>query len=261
MRGTNSIPALLCIARERLAYADGLADFAFAMQGLGTGADHAFRHAGNAAACVCRAVAEESEIAAFALSEPDAGSDVAAMSCAARRDGDSFVLDGEKTWISNGGIADVHCVFARTGEAAGTGAFHGFVVFADDPGFKIVERIDVIAPHPLARIRFTNCRLPLDRLIGAPGEGFKVAMRTLDIFRASVAAAALGFARRALDEAVAYARQRRMFGATLADLSSRRPRSATWRRLWTPPPFSPTAPPGDATCSACPRRAKRRWQK
>ncbi len=208
---------LLCIARERLAYADGLADFAFAMQGLGTGA---ITLAGTPAMQrrVLPAVAEGVMIAAFALSEPDAGSDVAAMSCAARRDGDSFVLDGEKTWISNGGIADVYCVFARTGEAPGTRGISGFVVFADDPGFEIVERIDVIAPHPLARIRFTNCRIPADRLIGAPGEGFKVAMRTLDIFRASVAAAALGFARRALDEAVAYARQRRMFGATLADL-------------------------------------------
>jgi acyl-CoA dehydrogenase len=157
-------------------------------------------------------------LAAFALSEKEAGSDVAAMRCAARADGDSYVLDGEKTWISNGGIADVYTVFARTGEAPGTRGISAFVVFADDPGFSISERIEVMAPHPLATIRFENCRIPAARRLGAPAEGFKIAMRTLDIFRASVAAAALGFARRALDEALAHARTRAMFGATLADL-------------------------------------------
>jgi len=206
-----------CLARETLAWHDGLADFAFAMQGLGSGA---IGLAGSPA--IRRAVLPKVRagqwLSAFALSEKDAGSDVAAMTCAARREGDAFVLDGEKTWISNGGIADVYCVFARTGEAPGARGLSAFVVYPDDPGFSIAERIDVIAPHPLATLRFENCRILAERLLGAPGEGFKLAMRTLDIFRASVAAASLGFARRALDEATAHARQRRMFGATLGDL-------------------------------------------
>jgi alkylation response protein AidB-like acyl-CoA dehydrogenase len=207
----------LCVARETLAYADGLADFAFAMQGLGTGAislsgTDAIKQA------VLPKIARGELISAFALTEPEAGSDVAAMGCGARRDGDVYVLDGEKTFISNGGIADVYTVFARTGEAPGTRGISAFVVFADTPGFTIVERIETIAPHPLARIRFDNCRIPASQLLGTPGEGFKIAMRTLDIFRPSVAAAALGFARRALDEAVAHASARKMFGATLADL-------------------------------------------
>jgi acyl-CoA dehydrogenase len=207
----------LCLMRETLAYADGLADFAFAMQGLGTGA---ISLSGSQAlkALVLPKVAAGEWISAFALSEPDAGSDVAALACAARRYGDDFVLDGEKTWISNGGIADVYTVFARTGEAPGTRGISAFVVFADTPGFTIAERIETIAPHPLARIRLENCRIPAAQLLGSPGEGFKIAMRTLDIFRPSVAAAATGFARRALDEAVSHARNRKMFGATLADL-------------------------------------------
>ena len=164
------------------------------------------------------AIARGELISAFALTEPEAGSDVAAMSCAARRDGDEFVIDGEKTWISNGGIADVYTLFARTGEAPGTRGISAFVVFADTPGLTIAERLETIAPHPLARLRFENCRIPASQLLGSPGEGFKIAMRTLDIFRPSVAAAALGFARRALDEAVAHAKSRKMFGATLADL-------------------------------------------
>jgi acyl-CoA dehydrogenase len=208
---------LVCLTRETLAWHDGLADFAFAMQGLGTGA---IRLSGSAPlrAAVMPKVRRGEWLAAFALSEKEAGSDVAAISCAARADGDCYVLDGEKTWISNGGIADVYTVFARTGEAPGTRGISAFVVFADDPGFKIAERIDVIAPHPLATIRFENCRIPASRRLGYPGEGFKIAMRTLDIFRSSVAAAALGFARRALDEALAHAKSRQMFGATLADL-------------------------------------------
>ena len=208
---------MICIARETLAWHDGLADFAFAMQGLGTGAI-GLSGSPDLKAHVLPKVTSGEWISAFALSEKDAGSDVAAMACAARRDGGHFVLDGEKTWISNGGIADVYTVFARTGEAPGTRGISAFVVFADDPGFSIAERIDVIAPHPLATIRFDNCRIPAERLLGSPGEGFKIAMRTLDIFRASVAAAALGFARRALDESVLHARTRRMFGATLGDL-------------------------------------------
>ena len=208
---------LLCLARERLAYADGLADFAFAMQGLGTGAITLGAPEALKAA-ILAAVVEGKRIAAFALSEPEAGSDVGAIATTARRDGDAFVLDGEKTWISNGGIADFYCVFARTGEAPGTRGLSAFVVDAVTPGLTIAERIDVMAPHPLARLRFEGCRVPADRLIGVPGEGFKLAMRTLDIFRASVAAAALGFARRAFDEAVAHVRTRPMFGGTLGDL-------------------------------------------
>ena len=207
----------LCVARETLAYHDGLADFAFAMQGLGSGA---ITLAGSDAqkARWLPAVGEGAAIAAFALSEPDAGSDVAAMTMRAARDGGDWVLDGCKTWISNGGIADFYCVFARTGSATGTRGISAFVVPADAPGLTIAERIQVIAPHPLARLEFAGCRVPADALLGAEGEGFKLAMRTLDIFRASVAAAALGFARRALDEALGRARERRMFGATLADL-------------------------------------------
>jgi acyl-CoA dehydrogenase len=204
------------VCRETLARHDGLADFVFAMQGLGSGpitleGSEALKQR------VLPKVARGEWIAAFALSEPEAGSDVAAMQCTAREDGDAYLLDGEKTWISNGGIADVYCVFARTGPAPGTRGISAFVVHAGTPGFEIAERIEVIAPHPLARLGFTNCRVPKSQLLGRPGEGFKLAMRTLDIFRASVAAAALGFARRALDEALAFARQRRMFGATLAD--------------------------------------------
>ncbi len=208
---------LVCLARETLAWHDGLADFAFAMQGLGTGAI-ALSGAPELRATVLPKARSGEWLAAFALSEKDAGSDVGAMQCAARADGDSYVLDGEKTWISNGGIAQVYTVFARTGEAPGTRGISAFVVFADDPGFSIAERIEVIAPHPLATIRFENCRVPASRRLGAPAEGFKIAMRTLDIFRASVAAAAVGMARRALDEALAHARERKMFGATLADL-------------------------------------------
>jgi acyl-CoA dehydrogenase len=206
-----------CLARETLAWHDGLADFAFAMQGLGSGAIGLAGSPGIRRTVLPK-VRTGQWLAAFALSEKEAGSDVAAMTCGARREGDVFVLDGEKTWISNGGIADVYCVFARTGEAPGARGLSAFVVYPDDPGFSIAERIDVIAPHPLATLHFENCRVPADRLLGAPGEGFKLAMRTLDIFRASVAAASLGFARRALDEATAHARQRKMFGATLGDL-------------------------------------------
>jgi acyl-CoA dehydrogenase len=202
--------------RETLARHNGLADFAFAMQGLGSGA---ISLAGTEAqkAHWLPKVARGEAICAFALSEPEAGSDVAALQCAARADGDHYVLDGEKTWISNGGIADVYVLFARTGEAPGARGISAFIVEAGAPGFEIAERIDVIAPHPLARLRFTNCRIPAASRIGAPGEGFKVAMRTLDVFRTSVAAAALGFARRALEEALQRARSRRMFNGTLAD--------------------------------------------
>ena len=216
--GTQPIDSrAACLTRETLAWHDGLADFAFAMQGLGTGAI-GLSGSEELRRTVLPKVQAGEWISAFALSEKEAGSDVAAMACSARKDGDHYILDGEKTWISNGGIADVYTVFVRTGEAPGTRGISAFVVFADDPGFSIAERIDVIAPHPLAPIRFENCRIPASRLLGAPGEGFKIAMRTLDIFRASVAAAALGFAKRALDEAVAYAKARPMFGNHLSDL-------------------------------------------
>jgi acyl-CoA dehydrogenase len=207
----------LCLLRETLAWHDGLADFAFAMQGLGSGA---ISLAGSQAlkSRILPRVARGELIAAFALSEPDAGSDVAAMTCRATLDGDAYVIDGEKTWISNGGIADVYTVFARTGEAPGTRGISAFVVPADAPGLEIAERIEVIAPHPLARLRFRQCRIPAENRLGEAGEGFKIAMRTLDIFRPSVGAAALGFARRALDEALAHVKQRRMFGGALADL-------------------------------------------
>lgn len=206
----------ICLARETLARHSGLADFAFAMQGLGSGAISLAGSEAQRAAWLPK-VARGDAIAAFALSEPDAGSDVAAMQCAARLDGDEVVIDGEKTWISNGGIADVYVVFVRTGEQPGSRGISAFIVEAGTPGFEIAERIEVIAPHPLARLRFNGCRVPIANRIGAQGEGFKVAMRTLDVFRTSVAAAALGFARRALHEGLARATSRRMFGQTLAD--------------------------------------------
>ena len=207
---------MICLARETLARHSGLADFAFAMQGLGSGAISLQGTREQRERYLPR-VARGEAIAAFALSEPDAGSDVAAMQCAARADGDTYVLDGEKTWISNGGIADFYVVFARTGEQPGARGISAFIVDADTPGLSIAERIDVIAPHPLARLRFENCRIPASQRIGQAGEGFKVAMRNLDVFRTSVAAAALGFARRAFDEGLHRARTRRMFGGVLAD--------------------------------------------
>jgi acyl-CoA dehydrogenase/2-aminobenzoate-CoA ligase len=206
----------ICLLREILAWHHGLADFAFAMQGLGSGAI-SLQGTPEQRARYLPEVANGSAIAAFALSEPAAGSDVAAMSCSARDDGDAYVLDGEKTWISNGGIADFYVVFARTGEAPGARGITALIVDAGLPGFEIAERIAVVAPHPLARLRFTNCRVPKAQRIGAPGEGFKVAMRTLDVFRTSVAAAALGFGRRALHEGLQRASTRPMFGQTLGD--------------------------------------------
>jgi acyl-CoA dehydrogenase len=206
----------LCLMRETLARHDGLADFAFAMQGLGAGAIGLFGTAAQRA--WLERTRAGSAIAAFALSEAQSGSDVANIAMTARRDGGDYVLDGEKTWISNGGIADVYVVFARTGEAAGAKGISAFVVPADLPGFAVAERITVVAPHPLARIRFDNTRVPAAAMIGKAGEGFRIAMATLDVFRTTVGAAALGFARRALDEAIARAGGRRLFGAPLADL-------------------------------------------
>ncbi|MRD45863.1 acyl-CoA dehydrogenase [Caenimonas koreensis DSM 17982] len=206
----------ICLIRETLARHSGLADFAFAMQGLGSGAISLQGTAAQKDRYLSK-VARGEAIAAFALSEPAAGSDVAAMQCNAHIDGDHAVINGEKTWISNGGIADFYVVFCRTGEAPGARGISAFIVDANTPGFEIAERIDVIAPHPLARLRFTDCRVPLTQRVGEAGEGFKVAMRTLDVFRTSVAAAALGFARRAMDEALQRATSRKMFNQRLAD--------------------------------------------
>ena len=206
----------LCLIRETLGRHSGLADFAFAMQGLGSGAISIDGTDAQKQRYLTR-VAQGEAIAAFALSEPDAGSDVAAMACEARVEADTVVLNGEKTWISNGGIADFYVVFARSGEAPGSRGISAFIVDADTPGFEIAERINVIAPHPLARLRFTNCRIPLTQRVGEAGQGFKVAMRTLDVFRTSVAAASLGFARRAMDEALQRATTRKMFKGVLAD--------------------------------------------
>jgi acyl-CoA dehydrogenase len=206
----------VCLLRQILAYHHGLADFAFAMQGLGSGAI-SLQGSDQQKSYYLPKVAKGEVIAAFALSEPDAGSDVAATKCQAKVEGDQVILNGEKTWISNGGIADFYVVFARTGEAPGARGLSAFIVEANTPGFSVAEKIHVMAPHPLGRLTFTNCRIPLRQRIGIAGEGFKIAMRTLDVFRISVAAAALGFARRALDEGLQWAKHRNMFGQTLAD--------------------------------------------
>jgi len=207
----------LCLAREILARHDGLADFAFAMQGLGTGAISLFGSEEQKAAWL-PLTSSGKAIAAFALTEPQSGSDVANSTMTADRDGDTYVLNGEKTWISNGGIADVYTLFARTGEAPGAKGLSAFIVTPDIPGFEIAERLETIAPHPLARLRFTDCRIPSSAMLGAPGQGFKVAMSVLDVFRSTVAAAALGFARRALDEALERVSTRHIAGDPLFDL-------------------------------------------
>ncbi len=208
----------ICLLRECLARHDGLADFAWAMQGLGSGAISLAGSLSQQSQYLPR-VAQGEAIAAFALSEPDAGSDVAAMQCRARRDGDHYVLEGEKTWISNGGIADFYVVFARTAShTKGSQGITAFIVDAASQGLHIAERLQVMAPHPLARLRFDKVVVPMSHRLGDDGEGFKIAMRTLDVFRTSVAAAALGFARRALREAIHRATHRTMFGGVLADM-------------------------------------------
>ncbi|RSZ38516.1 MULTISPECIES: acyl-CoA dehydrogenase family protein [unclassified Variovorax] len=206
----------LVLLRETLAFHSPLADFAFAMQGLGSGA---ITLAGTPEqhANYLTAVAKGSKIAAFALSEPEAGSDVGAMAMRAEETADGWKLNGEKTWISNGGIADFYCVFAKTDPAGGTRGITAFIVDATTPGLDTSAHIDVMAPHPLATLRFENCVVPRTAQLGELNGGFKLAMRTLDIFRASVAAAALGMGRRALTEAIAHSKKRRMFGQTLAD--------------------------------------------
>ena len=206
----------LSLARETLARASGLADFALAMQGLGSVPVSLFGNEQQKQALL-PGVASGELIAAFALSEPDAGSDAAAMTATARRDGDGWVLDGVKTWISNGGLADRYVVFARSGEAPGAKGISAFLVDAGTPGLDASERIPVISPHPLGTLRLSNCRVGGDRLLGSAGQGFAIAMGTLDLFRTTVGAAALGMARRALDEATTRALGRRMFGQALAD--------------------------------------------
>ncbi len=207
----------LCIIRETLAQHDGLADFAFAMQGLGTGAISLY------GTPVQRAWLQRTRagtaLAAFALTEPRSGSDVANIETTAVRDGDGYLLNGEKTWISNGGIADLYTVFARTGEAPGARGLSAFIVPGDAAGLDVAERLDVMAPHPLARLRFNDVAVPATALLGAPGGGFKIAMTVLDTFRATVGAAALGFARRALQETLARTASRQLFGAPLAELA------------------------------------------
>lgn len=206
----------LCLTRETLARHDGLADFAFAMQGLGTGAISLFGST-EQQRWLDRTRRGEA-ISAFALSEPRSGSDVANMDMSATRDGGDYVLTGEKTWISNGGIADVHTVFARTGEAPGARGISCFLVPADAACLTVAERLEVIAPHPLARLSFDGVRVPASAMIGKPGDGFRIAMSVLDVFRSTVGAAALGFARRALDESLSRANSRELFGKPLFDL-------------------------------------------
>lgn len=206
----------LCLIRETLARHDGLADFAFALQGLGMGAISLFGSASQ------RAWLEKTRsgqaIPAFAMTEPGSGSDVAATSTTATRVQGGYVINGEKTYISNGGIADLYVVFARTGEAPGARGLSAFLMPADAAGLEIVERIEVMAPHPLAHLRFNDVHLPETAMIGKPGEGFKLAMSVLDVFRSTVGAAALGFARRALDEALARVTSRKIAGAPLSEL-------------------------------------------
>lgn len=233
----------ICLVRETMAEFDGLADFVCAMQGLGSGAI-TLEGTPQQKEQYLTGVAKGELIAAFALTEPDSGSDVAAMQLEARRDGDAYILNGQKTWISNGGIADFYVVFARTGEAPGARGISAFVVEAGTPGLDDSQRLEVIAPHPLSTLTFTECRVPASALLGAPAQGFKLAMRTLDIFRTSVAAAALGFARRALCEATNRTLSRQMFGGTLsqqplaqamlADMATMVDRSAllTYRAAW-----------------------------
>ncbi|MCD9149023.1 acyl-CoA dehydrogenase family protein [Pseudophaeobacter flagellatus] len=217
MTGESLDVRSLCLIREILARHDGLADFAFAMQGLGTGAISLFGSAAQQAEWLPLTRSGKA-ISAFALTEPQSGSDVANSTMTAHLDGDDYVLNGEKTWISNGGIADVYTLFARTGEAPGAKGLSAFVVPTGLPGFEVVERQQVIAPHPLATLRFSDCRIPQSALLGQPGGGFKIAMSVLDVFRSTVAAAALGFARRALDEALERVSTRQVQGAALFEL-------------------------------------------
>jgi acyl-CoA dehydrogenase len=204
----------LAIARETLAYHNALADLAFAMQGLGSGAISLFGTIEQKREWLPR-VASGEAIAAFAMTEPECGSDAANMATSAMKDGNEWVLVGEKSYISNGGIADFYVTFARTGEGEGARGLSAFIVPAE--AVTVAERIEVVAPHPLARLTYDNVRIPADAIIGEPGEGFRIGMETLNLFRVTVGAAALGFARRALDEAIGFAKARRLGSGTLAD--------------------------------------------
>jgi len=215
----------LCLIREILARSSGLADFAFAMQGLGSGPITLFGSAAQQQ-CYLPGIVDGSRIAAFALSEPDAGSDVAALATTARRDGEHYVLDGEKTWISNAGIAAQYVLFARTGEAPGAKGLSAFILDADATGLTVSERITVTAPHVLGTLRLDRCRVPASNLIGVAGQGFRIAMATLDVFRSTVGAAALGFARCALAEAAMRVQNRKLFGSRLSDMQATRMRVA-----------------------------------
>ncbi|MGD0183983.1 MAG: acyl-CoA dehydrogenase family protein [Roseiarcus sp.] len=215
----------LCVCRDVLARHAGLADFAFAMQGLGTGPISLFGTAEQKARWL-PAVARGTAISAFALSEAEAGSDVSAIATRAQREGDDWRLDGAKTWISNAGIADLYVVFARTGEGPGAKGLSAFVVEAGAPGFSVAKTIDLIAPHPIGALAFDGVRARAADMLGSPGDGFRIAMATLDVFRSTVGAAALGFARRALDEALRHARTRKLFGQPLSDLQLTRARLA-----------------------------------
>jgi len=206
----------LCLIREILGRHAGLADFAFAMQGLGSGPIVLFG-TDEQKQLFLPPIAEGTSLGAFALTEPEAGSDAAALTMTAELDGDDYVLNGQKTWISNGGIAGHYVVFARTGEAEGARGLSAFIVPADTPGLDVIERIEVIAPHPLATLEFSNCRIPAGFLLGQRGEGFKIAMSTLDVFRSTVGAAALGLAKRAFDETLKHTKQRKISGAPLAE--------------------------------------------
>jgi|TARA_R110002096_G_scaffold257381_1_gene450884 acyl-CoA dehydrogenase len=207
----------LCLIRETLARHDGLADFVFAMQGLGSGTITLFASE-TIKEDYLPDVAAGKKMAAFALTELESGSDVANMTSAAKDKGDHYLVNGAKTYISNGGIADYYVLFVRTGEAPGAKGLSAMILDADTEGLEITERIEVIAPHPLATIRFNNCKIPKEKLLGAAGSGFKASMATLDIFRSTVGAAALGFARRALSDAVERTQNRHLFGAPLNNL-------------------------------------------
>jgi len=248
----------LCLIRETLARHDGLADFAFAMQGLGTGAISLFGTQAQQQEWLPLTRAGKA-MSAFALTEPQSGSDVANSTMTATLDGDSYVLNGEKTWISNGGIADVYTLFARTGEAPGAKGLSAFIVPAGLPGFEVVERLDTIAPHPLARLRFSDCRIPKSALLGQSGKGFKIAMSVLDVFRSTVAAAALGFARRALDEALSRVSARHVQGGHWPICRWSRAISLIWRWMWMLLRCWFIARPGPRTVARRGSPARRRW--
>lgn len=215
----------LCTVRETLAYHWSLADFAFVLQGIGS-ACIVLEGSEQQRARYMPGVLDGTLLPAFALTEAAAGSDAASIQTRAERRGDIFVLNGEKTWISNGGIADFYVVFARTGEAAGWSGISAFIIDKDTPGFRAGGQIEIMAPHVIAPLELSNCKVPASQLLGREGEGFKLAMGVLDIFRTTVGAAALGFARRALDEALGHVDRRHLFGRRLFELQATKLRLA-----------------------------------